>query len=504
MAKDMDVRVLSYPTELQHRRIVFLRFIDEVARVIQTQRSLHHVLEDFPDINQPAHASANKALYRFVVQKCHPELRELLDIHRREIDDEDGVAALTMLFEMCIPPDKDEMFRAQQQFVNTRIGNQESLQQYNKRYNSLYKQARVSRVKITPEDQVDQYLRGLSAVADTRLLVQLENYKSQRIKEDVEGIETTLELTKIQRMLQRSHELTMADIAVSGAWTMVNSRRNRSAPRTRAAANSTSATSPYGQRTSNRGRTPTRNNDGQQNQRSRSQSRGRSQSQGRQGDHNRRQPETSNSSGSARRFPGRCDGCGLYGHMVIDCCTTSAGDRQRLYDIRRSQNERRTRFQSPPATSAAPVNHVAAAANNTRTNSTAAAPSNPDTSRPSALRTSNRGNAHANSTATVPGSLPGGRIARVNNVTATRRQAYANNVVVSNTVSYEDGVILDSGASHHMTPHYQALTHIHPDYSQVMMPDGATMDCDECGALRLSVFCIKHQDYFVIPLVDTL
>jgi hypothetical protein len=71
-------------------------------------------------------------------------------------------------------------------------------------------------------------------------------------------------------------------------------------------------------------------------------------------------------------------------------------------------------------------------------------------------------------------------------------------------IRYEDDVILDSGASHHMTPFRHTLSFIDPTLAQVILPDKSTIGSNESGLLRLPFYCQQHKNRYVLPLLDIL
>jgi hypothetical protein len=110
--------------------------------------------------------------------------------------------------------------------------------------------------------------------------------------------------------------------------------------------------------------------------------------------------------------------------------------------------------------------------------------------------------------------LAKGRLAAANGAKSRRRSATAHVATTQNNpatappasriILYKNDVILDSGASHHMTPYCDALSLIEPTLTQVILPDGATVDSDESGLLRPSVYCQQHKKRFIVPLLETL
>jgi hypothetical protein len=55
-----------------------------------------------------------------------------------------------------------------------------------------------------------------------------------------------------------------------------------------------------------------------------------------------------------------------------------------------------------------------------------------------------------------------------------------------------------------MTPFFHALSFIEPTLTEVILPDGSTVDSNESGLLCLSVYCQEHKKRYVLPLLDTL
>ena len=103
-----------------------------------------------------------------------------------------------MSFELFIPHDRAETFRAQQQFVNVTIGNQESIQKSNRPFNLGYKHARVSRVLLSKNSCVDQHSQAIQPLNVTNPLMKIKGYQTQQDSETVNDRELILVYTKVK------------------------------------------------------------------------------------------------------------------------------------------------------------------------------------------------------------------------------------------------------------------------------------------------------------------
>jgi hypothetical protein len=191
-ARDYGIINLTHYPSLSHRKNAFISFMDDLVDITQTHTDLALVLTDFPNIGEPKTTLAYKVLFPFLLAKCAPYLRDMLKACSDELKKESCTEALRILLQCCAAQDQDEQYQMQQAFVNARINDSELIQNFNCRFNNLYKHARLSRLQITDDAQIDQYLRALASVKHTRLQVKFEAFQSHRDAEQISKRSTDL------------------------------------------------------------------------------------------------------------------------------------------------------------------------------------------------------------------------------------------------------------------------------------------------------------------------
>jgi hypothetical protein len=129
-AEDYGLVKLTQHPSLTHRKTAFINLMDDLADISQTHTDLAQVLADFPNIGSPHTTQADKALFRFLLAKCAPDLRDMLKTCRHELKAENSVEAIRILLQCCAAQNKDEQHHTHQAFVNARLGETESIQSF--------------------------------------------------------------------------------------------------------------------------------------------------------------------------------------------------------------------------------------------------------------------------------------------------------------------------------------------------------------------------------------
>jgi hypothetical protein len=173
----------------------------------------------------------------------------------------------------------------------------------------------------------------------------------------------------------------------------------------------------------------------------------------------------------------KCLGCGLVGHFMKTCPTTSVRDKQQIYDqmrLERLQNNaqpRRDPGQATPASAAS-----------IQSSQTPATSNDQATSQP---RAANSTSAHRISYINAACAR---RIAQVNNARrqrGTNQRTRRNALHAPRIIQYEDEVIIDSGATDHVTGRYCSLYDPYPGPypAEIILPDGSVNYSETSGTL---------------------
>ena len=184
-------------------------FSQSLQRITMLTPELAQVFARLDRIQPPKNnsKSASRALYHFMLSKVDDSLSAILQAFTEERKVVDGPSAYLKLRSTCAPQDSSSRHQAATNFFALRIAESEPLQMFNTRFNNHYKLVQASGSLLDPSEVIDHYLRAVQPIENPILQVRIQMFRQQRVFEMQTSEVILSPLTIIQSELQREEEL---------------------------------------------------------------------------------------------------------------------------------------------------------------------------------------------------------------------------------------------------------------------------------------------------------